>query len=247
MNYNNPYILVWEIWNNAFSYKERTKKKWKDPTLTIPSLKYWTLEDIEVGEDIVFEELEDGILKSCKWLKQFIRLRDQESQSITIFDNHNHALYFWVQAIYDWLLSPWFELIHIDEHSDLWENKNTLDKNKALHDAQYIWEFTNFSCNVGNYIPPAIESWIVGKIIRIENEFQLNQYEDYSPWKNTVLNIDLDFFSQEMEFIPEEKKLRFIRKLLKNVECITIATSPYFIDQWIALKKLKKMFSTEIQ
>lgn len=68
-------------------------------------------------------------------------------------------------------------------------------------------------------------------MIRIENEFQLDQYKNYSPGANTVLNIDLDFFAPEMDFIPEEKKFKLIRKLLPKVQCVTIATSPYFIDQ----------------
>lgn len=49
-----------------------------------------------------------------------------------------------------------FELIHIDEHSDLWGNNNELQLNKTIDDLEYAWNFTNFSCNVGNYIQPAL-------------------------------------------------------------------------------------------
>ena len=78
---------------------------------------------------------------------------------------------------------------------------------------------------------PAIRDGLIGKITRIENEYQLDEYMGYSPSENSILNLDLDFFSPEMDFISEKKKLRLIRNLLRKVKCITIATSPYFIDQ----------------
>jgi hypothetical protein len=98
-----------------------------------------------------------------------------------IFDNHNHALYFWLEAIRNGKLKRGFTLIHIDEHSDLWHNEYNLDLERALQDEQYAWEFTNLSCNVGNYINPAIRTGLVGKMIRIENEFQIDQYRDAIP------------------------------------------------------------------
>ncbi len=45
-----------------------------------------------------------------------------------IFDNHNHALYFWYEARINGLISTKNTLVHIDEHSDLWENKNDLPR-----------------------------------------------------------------------------------------------------------------------
>lgn len=240
MHYNEPYILKEKKWNNALSYLTREQFLGTKPELIIPSCISGNIEDVRLWEGIVFEEVENGILKSCKWLKHFLRLRENEIPT-TIFDNHNHALYFWIKAIHEWRIKPWFELIHIDEHSDLWENENFFDRDKSLKSLEYAWEFTNFSCNVGNYIVPAIKAWIVGKMIRIENEFQLDQYKNYSPGANTVLNIDLDFFAPEMDFIPEEKKFKLIRKLLPKVQCVTIATSPYFIDQWLAIEKLKQI------
>lgn len=68
-------------------------------------------------------------------------------------------------------------------------------------------------------------------MIRIENEYELDTYMQYIPHKNSVLNLDLDFFAPEMDFIDDEKKLKCIRNLLPKVRCVTIATSPYFIDQ----------------
>ena len=230
MLYTTPYILSENVWNNAFSYDIRTNK-----SLLIPSLIHWTLDDVKIGQEIVFEEKENGLLESYKGLEHFIRL--VWDIPITIFDNHNHALYFWYMALSEWIIAPWVELIHIDEHSDLWENPHTIPS-RSLED---IWRFTNYACNVGNYIAPAIKDGLIGRVIRIENEYQLDQYRDYTPSENSILNIDLDFFAPEMDFIEEEKKIRCIKNLIKKVKCITIATSPYFIYQWLAIEKLRKI------
>ena len=128
-------------------------------------------------------------------------------------------------------MKPGFELIHIDEHSDLWHNDYDLDLEKALSDETYAWEFTNLSCNVGNYIAPALRSRLVGKMIRIENEFQIDEYMEYTPPENSVLNLDLDIFAPELDHINAAKKIRIIQHLLKRVKYVTIATSPYFIEQ----------------
>ena len=271
MYYQESHILSENTGNNAFSYDIRTSK-----SLYIPALIEWSLDDVKIGTEIVFEEVEDGKLRSCLGLEHFIRLRDSSSSifqlfniPITIFDNHNHALYFWYEALSEWIITPWVELIHIDEHSDLWKNENDIGiltpdlviaRNEAIHVSEtagslhasrwqkhetlldIAWYFTNYQCNVGNYIAPAIANGLVWKVIRIENDHELDAYMDYTPSANSILNLDLDFFSPEMSFIDEEKKIRCIRNLLAKVQCVTIATSPYFIDQWLAIQKLHQIF-----
>jgi len=251
MPYKDPYILREKAGNNAFAYDIR-----EDKTLMIPSLIEWTLDDVKIGDEIVFEEIDDWVLKSCTWLQHFVRLTNHPTiplsdyptiPPITIFDNHNHALYFWLEAVRNGILKPWFDLFHIDEHSDLWDNENILDLDKAIHDEKYAWEFTNFSCNVGNYIRPALRCGLLGQIIRIENEHEIDAHIGCTPSENSVLNLDLDIFAPEMDFIDEKKKIQCIRNLMKQVKCVTIATSPYFIDQWIAIKKLSELLHSEMK
>jgi hypothetical protein len=68
-------------------------------------------------------------------------------------------------------------------------------------------------------------------MIRIENEYQIDAYMNHVPSMNSVLNLDLDIFATELDHIPEEKKIRLISNLLGKVKYVTIATSPFFIDQ----------------
>lgn len=93
-----------------------------------------------------------------------------------IFDNHNHALYFWYEALSQGLIGSKNTLVHIDEHSDLWENTNNLPKNPSLEE---VFHFTNSECNVGNYIQPALRSEIIGKILRIEDTVGIEKYGFY--------------------------------------------------------------------
>lgn len=237
--YSRKQILIENLWNNALSWDLR--KKWdKNPILTIPPLVYGNIEDIRIWDDIVFEEIEEGEIRSCKGLKNFIETSLQGIPAI-IFDNHNHALYFWIEALRKWIIQKGFELIHMDEHSDLWENPHTLILSQAIEHDEYSWKFTNHLCNVGNYIQPWIECGLVGNMIRLENEFQIDDYMQYLPSWNSVFNLDLDIFSSEMDFISEDKKMKILKNLLPKVQYITIATSPYFIDQWTAIEKLHKI------
>jgi hypothetical protein len=310
MQYTKPYILTEKLWNNAFAWEERIAKYNKNPSLIIPSCITGDIWDVQIGEEIVFEEMEDGILKSCRWLKNFVRIipenvknipkwfsawvfwesvsedfrkkfqtvwaiasfwnlenwtenrfqNDSEeiktfdtfghksirkTPEIVIFDNHNHALYFWCEAIQRWILESHFELIHIDEHSDLWENKNELNRDQSITDLKYTWNFTNFSCNVGNYIQPALKCWLIKNMIRIENEYQIDAYLNQIPDTNSILNIDLDIFAPELDHIPEDKKIQIIRNLIQKVKYVTIATSPYFIEQWKALQMLEKILQKQ--
>ena len=68
-------------------------------------------------------------------------------------------------------------------------------------------------------------------MIRIENEYQIDTYMDYIPSENSILNLDLDIFATELDHIPSEKKVKIIKNLLKRVKYVTIATSPFFIEQ----------------
>lgn len=231
MHYQEPYIFRENLGNNALSYAER-EQFWtlhgKKPELVIPKRIVGDISDVKISKNIAFEEYADGKIISCVGLENFVEIRRDDMPPIIVFDNHNHALYFWCEAIQRGIIDPGFELLHIDEHSDLWDNEYEISDFSNLDE---IWHFTNFSCNVGNYIVPAQKAGIVGKMIRIENEFQIDENMDFIPSENSVLNLDLDIFSPEMAHIPPLKTINLIKNLLKRVKYVTICTSPYFIEQ----------------
>lgn len=192
----------------------------------IPKRIFGDVNDVKISENLVFEECENGKILSCFGLENFVQIERENLPPIVVFDNHNHALFFWCEAMKNGILKPKFQLFHIDQHSDLWENPNEIEDFENL---EKMWEFTNFSCNVGNYIFPAMRAGIVGEMIRIENEFQIDENIAKIPSENSVLNLDLDIFN--LDYIDAEKIKKCIKNLLKRVKYVTICTSPYFIDQ----------------
>jgi len=74
----------------------------------------------------------------------------------------------------------------------------------------------------------------------LENKF-LGQGMNAHP-KNIILNLDLDFFQPDLDFIDYELKKEVILDIAKKADMITISTSPFFIDQNLAIKVFKDLF-----
>lgn len=126
-------------------------------------------------------------------------------------------------------------------HSDLWGNEFSLNPADAS-DLEKVWEFTNFSCNVGNYIKPTMDEGLVAEMVRIEGEQDLIREQSRVIPKNSILNLDLDFFSDELDDIDFEFKKRVVLHFAKQVSYITIATSPFFIPGAQAIAVMKRVF-----
>jgi hypothetical protein len=57
-----------------------------------------------------------------------------------------------------------------------------------------------------------------------------------------ILDIDLDFRAPEMSIDEYNKTINITRNLIQNSRVVTIATSPYFLDQNLAIKIIKDLF-----
>ena len=185
-----------------------------------------------------------------KWLENFIEIK-WENQTIYLIDNHNHALYFRYKEYFDWNIQKWTELIHIDQHTDMNDNKFSIKKTKI----ENIFNFTNKYCNVWNFIKPAVEEWLIWNIVQINTEYSLlNNKLPPLCWKHErgdrgdflhteILDIDLDFRAPEMSIAKYQDTINIAKKLIKNSRVVTIATSPYFLDQNLAIKLIKDLFN----
>jgi len=56
------------------------------------------------------------------------------------------------------------------------------------------------------------------------------------------LNLDLDFFQPDLDFIDYNLKKKVILDIAKKASVITVSTSPFFIDQCLAVKVFKDLF-----
>lgn len=277
--YSKPFYISENIWNNYLSFKKRNNSK-----LYIPNLiKINNFSEIKLlepsQEKITFQDFWfDWKLSTNFWLENFYEIEYDSGQTqrsaptenvgvnlcvhpnkkIYLFDNHNHALYFWYLAKSQWKIKSWAILYHIDEHADYRDPEEKLEKT----DLKSIFEYTNFSrINVGNYIIPAEREWLVWKIVQIRNTQNLEDYLQKSgqiqgtaptedsrgepcvhPENNIILNLDLDFFQPDLDFIDYELKKKVVLDIAKKASVITVSTSPFFIDQKLALKVFKDLF-----
>ena len=177
-------------------------------------------------------------------LKNILWIKKTGIPPIFIFDNHNHAIVFRYNIIYNNKIKN-AELIHIDQHSDCRENENLLNLIWDENELEKVFKFANEKCNVGNFIPPAIKSWI------IKNQFQIRSNNALQNLKinknqNFILDIDLDFC---LNWIEKDRIDQVAIKLLKNKFeeiwrnslWITIATSPYFLNQQKAIEIINEI------
>ncbi len=227
--------LSCKCWNNELSYEKRKllKSKLKLYIPIIKTIKKENLQkELKIWNKIVFEEAEKNILISKVWLDKYLCFEDKNTKFV-IFDNHNVALYFiWKNFLYK---NDKLDLIHIDQHSDLRVPNfipNKIESEKQLID--YVFKWTN----VWNYLLPA-QKLFVWKIFQVRTENKLfSLTSSFVKWK--ILNIDLDFWSENM--FTSENSLFFLKKILYNAKIVLIATSPYFIKQKRAIDLINKLF-----
>lgn len=219
--------------NNIFSYEERENKK-----IFVPKLIEGNLEDVEVGENIVFNEIDEEIEIKAKGLKNLVQYK-LDDKTIYIFDNHNHAFYFWMKSLKNNEFSKGCKLVHVDQHKDM---REPIHYNVDVENLDNVFTYTNEVLNVGNFIQPALKKEVFSQVIIIDSSYGF----DATVEGEYVLDIDLDIFSKDMNYIPYNFRLNKIKDLIKDAKVITIATSPYFIEQDYAIKVLKELFNCDI-
>ncbi len=235
------YYLEKNIWNNIFC------PNWK---IWINNLVYDKIKNVRIWNKIVFYV--DSKCEGLVWLENLICQKKvvktfQKSQLIFLVDNHNYALRCWNYAINLWIVNFGFNLIHIDQHSDMNENnsiKYDLYKNKKISDFK-MEEIVVNQTNIANFILAWKWLWIVNKIDLILTEYKFNKFKtkfDYNKFYfNSVLDIDLDFWDLQMSHQNILDQLKFIKKIFNNFPVITIATSPWFLNQNYALDLLNNL------
>lgn len=235
MNRYEGFFIEEPVGNNIFSYEERSNKK-----IFVPKLIKGTLEDVHLGEHIVFNEIDEDENKEikAKGLENLVEYR-VDDKVVYIFDNHNHAFYFWMKSLKENLFTRGCKLVHVDQHKDMREPDNYDVDEENLDD---VFRYTNKVLNVGNFIKPALHKEIFSEVVIIDSSYGF----DIEIEGEYVLDIDLDIFSKDMDYIPYDLRINKIKKLINNSKVITIASSPYFIEQDYAIKVLKELFNCDI-
>jgi hypothetical protein len=235
--YDKGFYITSRVSNNAFSWYKRENRK-----LYVAPLISGRAEDVEIGGEIVFEDCDDsGKLKSCKGLANFITFPGPKNQPVYIFDNHNHAFYFWHLERNRGHINDGALLIHVDQHKDSRKPEIFLSPEES-RDNERVFKYTNSILNVGNFIPPARHTGLIHKVLNIDSGESVENF-DYKllEAQNLILDIDMDFFAPELDFIDYKSKVNLCRRCVENAAVVTIATSPFFIDQELAVMRLKDL------
>ena len=233
-----------QLYNGFYLSKENANSQISNcstPLRIAPIEKSDSYKKLEIEKDkfAFAEKNENWEIEYFHGLKNFLWIEKSGFPPVFIFDNHNHATTFRYNVICkEWIKNV--ELIHIDQHSDCRNNANKLELNWNENELEKVFYFCNEKCNVGNFIPPAIESWIISDQVQIRSITALKNLK-MDKNQNFILDIDLDFC---LNWIDRNKINEEAVKLLKekfdefwkSALCITIATSPYFLDQGIAIK-----------
>jgi len=131
--------------------------------------------------------------------------------NIVVVDNHDRVLQF---------RPKWLDVIHIDQHTDM----------------RPVWDD---GVNVWNFLRHAIDTWLIASAKQINTEYSIINYQLSTT--NYILDIDLDFRHPDMSIEKYQKTIDITKDLMKNSRVVTIATSPYFLDQKLAIKILKDL------
>ena len=211
------------IWNNQFCFNQV-----KNPKIWVANMIEWTTQDLEIWENTVFREIKNRKVVEYRWLKHFIHIKNN-NKSIYIFDNHNHALKYWIDEYEQWNIPFWFNLIHIDQHTDMNTSEFELDLQNPNFDVYNVW----------NFIQPAVKSWLINQVEQINTEYKLLNFQTNE--KDLILDIDLDFRAPEMSIEKYSETIEKMKNLISKSRVVTIATSPFFLDQNLAFKICKDL------
>ena len=220
------------VGNNSFSYSKRKNKK-----IYVPKLISGNLSNLDIGKKIVFSEIENEIEQNKSGLKNFLYYKTGE-KNFLIFDNHNHAFFFWLWAWKERIIKPGSQLVHIDQHSDMRKPgalfAGNIDESVNLEEA---FNYTNYQLNVGNFIQPALDLKLFSSIEIVNSS---ESFRNPIP-EHFILDIDMDIFAPELDYLDNQFKIAKIQSYIQKTSFITIATSPFFIDQQIAIHFIKEL------
>lgn len=259
--YQFPFRIYEPIGNNFFSFEAR-----KEKSIYIPSLAEGNIGELEKSREFALIEVEDGVEKASVGVKHFIR-----QGNIFVFDNHNHCYYFYKRFLRNSGISS-SGFLHVDQHKDLREPEMTFEefcsfvdikkelsamgigqecleqiKNCYKQEEKFSAEcldflYANRVLNVGNFIKPLVAQGKISELAIIDSEYSMKNFSFETFASEYVLDLDLDFFSKDLNYIDHKSKIDFVRMAVEKAQAIFIATSPYFISFEEAKKALEEIF-----
>lgn len=193
------------------------------------------------SEEKVFSGEDRTKENSSSLEENFFGLKKQQlffhkNKLIYLIDNHNKSLFSFLEV--SEILKKDFNIIHIDAHRD--DARFQKEVPEKINWKNINWCLEN--SRVSDYLDLAKKTNLVGKIFNITQQKEFEDFlQNFSFGKilkknNFILNLDIDIFGTEGEYIDLELKMKSIVKAWKNSSAVVIATSPGYINQKDAKK-----------
>ncbi len=190
--------------------------------LIIPGIVMGSAMDLEVGDQVVFCDNQDDEYLQCMGLKHYVCTKTDSGIPLFICDNHNLVLEAW-----QLFKNECPTLIHIDQHKDNAKINCRVDE-------------PIYHTRICDYIDYAQKKqWIKRDYFSFVESQDLPKLGEAVHTINKIVNIDIDFFVKEVTMLTLEEKINVISSCCEGATLITIATSPGFIDQSLAVEITK--------
>ena len=218
------FLIEEPVGNNSFAYSSGRS------LYVAPVCRYRGHDSIKHGDDIVFWDEWGGDLMSYTGLEtQLFGVTEGSGTPFFLCDNHNLVLEAW-EVVKDY--SPRLKVIHIDQHRD--DAKFAGDPVDYMRTSR-ICDYIDFAKSAG---------WIESEHYSFtESEEFFSGVSSGDDEGRFILNIDLDIFAPDVTHVSTKEKLAVIKEAMVNAELITIATSPGFIDQSLAISLARLLIS----
>lgn len=196
-------------------------------------------------------------------LKEYIRTSfGEKGIPVYIFDDHNHALYAWFEALEEEQIEQGVTLFHFDDHLDGKKVAN-LPYDQSLAEIARYSQQQDFD----TFIDPARKMRLIHEVYWIrrfwrekrvepEDDFEIPHFtigsnelidelkgQALDP-KKIIVDIDLDYFGPNVHDEKwEEEEIVKIKELMSKAGVITFALSPGFINELRAIDLVKRILS----
>ncbi len=216
------------IGNNAFSYTRKPDR----PELLSTPLREGLLNDLQVGSQVVFHDFDEDTWVEHVGLKEGI-FTNEYPIPLYVVDNHNLAFWCWADAHQRGYLPMGSSLVHIDAHyDDRFPSSFAVD----IQDMQDVERYTHQVLQIATFIQPALHHGLFEDVQYYVESSEFDQpLPDLLPGRQYVIDLDLDVFCDEMSHVQWKQKIEVMKHFLPQTCAITMATSPFFIDQQKAI------------
>lgn len=211
--------------NNGFSLDRKGERQ----DLRVTPLAVGSFAELELSDVPALQDFDEDTWVECPGLKSAL-LSFEYGVPIYFFDNHNHAFYGWCEALKAGWISPGDSLVHIDAHFD---DADPPHMDVDIGDLQSVWDYTQHALQIATFIKPALKMGIFSDLVNLVETPDFEHFE--MPKGQIVMDIDLDVFCEEMRHISWQQKVEALKACLPQTALLTVATSPFFIDQEKAL------------